>query len=353
MTHPLKKKKVRFEDIINALLDDKSPFPPTYVYHFSDLDNSNLAQLKSIWSKINLERRINLLNDIKELSEADTTTSFENLAEITLYDPEAEVRIAGLKILWDTEDYHHLPRLLDLLENDPNNQVRVCAAEVLGEFVYLGELDKIPKNYHHIVEDTLISTFFKSDEPLIKQKIIESLGYSSREEVTNLIYSAFRENEPGWVSSALFAMGRSADKKWEKPVIDSLDHPDIRIKIEAVRASGELELESARKPIIEILKESTFDDDVHPVAIWSLSQIGGKEVQEILEKMLDESTNEDEIEYLEEALENLNFTQGIQQFKMFNFENQPKSNWIREISLEDEVEENMDYQIDDDEDDRR
>jgi HEAT repeat protein len=353
MAHSFTQKKVPFEDILVALKDESTPFPPSYIYYFSDLDDKKIQKLQSIWASVNAERKINLLQDLKDLSEAETTTSFENLSRITLYDPDPRVRVAGLKILWDTEDIHHVPKLLDLRTTDKDNLVRASAAEVLGEFVYLGELDKIPSKLHHEIEDALISLFDQTNDPLLRQKIVEALGYSSREEVPNIIRFAYQQKESAWVSSALFAMGRSADKIWEKDVDNSLNSADSEVIIEAVRASGELELETTRETIIKLVKQTRPGEELHTVAVWSLSQIGGDEVRELLEDLLDQTTDEDEIEYLEEALENLNFTQGVQQFRMFNFEKPKKDNFLKEITLEDEVEENSDLNIEDDEDERR
>ena len=49
----------------------------------------------------------------------------------------------------------------------------------------------------------------------------------------------------------------------------------------------------------------TLDDELHFASIWALSQIGGDEVREKLEELLENSTSEDEVELVEKALENL------------------------------------------------
>ncbi|MBA4400239.1 MAG: hypothetical protein C0396_10315 [Anaerolinea sp.] len=55
-------------------------------------------------------------------------------------------------------------------------------------------------------------------------------------------------------------------------------------------------------------------------AIWSLSKIGGEKVRDTLEKALDDSEDDDEIEMLEDALENLQFTEGFNQFGLIDYE---------------------------------
>jgi HEAT repeat protein len=51
------------------------------------------------------------------------------------------------------------------------------------------------------------------------------------------------------------------------------------------------------------------DENVRAAAIWSLSQIGGDEVGDRLEALLEETEDEDEADLLEQALENLEFSE--------------------------------------------
>ena len=124
-----------------------------------------------------------------------------------------------------------------------------------------------------------------------------------------------------WQASALFAMGRSVDNRWEKYILESLDSQD-EIQFEAVRAAGELELESARERLLEMLKneDEELDDDLRDAAIWSLTKIGGEDVRDVIEKMIDETDDEEELEFLQNALDNLEFTEGAELFGMVDLE---------------------------------
>ena len=51
------------------------------------------------------------------------------------------------------------------------------------------------------------------------------------------------------------------------------------------------------------------EEDVKKAAIWSLSEIGGLDARAALEGLLKSTTDDEEIEFLEEALENLDFTE--------------------------------------------
>ena len=112
--------------------------------------------------------------------------------------------------------------------------MRAAAANALGQFVYLGELDKIPAELHHKIEDQLLAISTTSKETLIRRRALESLGYSGHEGVIPLIEAAYREKDPDWTVSALFAMGRSCDNRWKKQVLSQLRSSNEDIRSEAI-----------------------------------------------------------------------------------------------------------------------
>jgi len=230
------------------------------------------------------------------------------------------VRTLAIRLLWEAEDKKLVPAFLEMMERDPDVEVRSTAASALGRYVYLGEVDEIPEEMLHTIEERLLAVTRGSDHPKVRQRALEALGYSGRPEVPELLLTAYASNDSGWLTSALFAMGRSADTRWENEVIRMLDHARSDVRLEAVRAAGELGLASAREPLIEMLTENGDEDDfVRSAAIWSLSQIGGENVRDVLENLLENTEDEDEADLLEDALDNLSFTEDMQIFEMFDF----------------------------------
>ena len=115
-------------------------------------------------------------------------------------------------------------------------------------------------------------------------------------------------------------MGRSADERWTDDVTRSLVHVDDRIRKAAVQAAGELSLQAARPLLLKMLGEEE-DDDILSAVIWSLSQIGGEDVRTYLENLLDQLEDDDEqIAFLEEALDNLAFTEDLERFDLLAFD---------------------------------
>jgi len=203
---------------------------------------------------------------------------------------------------------------MDLLQNDSDPEVNASAAAALGKFVLLGELDKISEKSANIVQELLINEYLKTENDSTKQRILESLGYSSNEKVNQFISSALENDEKEWHLSALFAISRSVNNIWGKVVLEKLTDPDPDIQIEAIKAAGELEIAAAKEQIIEFIENSTPDEELHVQAIWSLSKIGGNDIKELFEEMIEESDDEEETEILEMAMDNLDFTNGIPSF---------------------------------------
>jgi HEAT repeat protein len=116
-------------------------------------------------------------------------------------------------------------------------------------------------------------------------------------------------------------MGRSADPVWSKIILKHLSHPEETVREEAVRAAGELELTNTRELLLDIL-ENEDNDDILAAAIWSLSQIGGEGVREAITKQSENVEDEDLLDFIEDALDNLNFTEELSHFNMLDIDNE-------------------------------
>lgn len=319
MAGPTQKKNVSMNQVLAALLDQQSPFPPAYLHSFSDLEGKDLAAFRSVWLQVNPTRRFTLLEDLEELAEADTLVSFDNVARQVLSDPDARVRTMAIRLLWESDDPHLATVFMNMLNEDADSSVRAAAASALGRFIYLGEIEELSEEILHAVEDNLLRVVNSQEDDLVRRRALEALGYSGRAEVPALIRQAYNHEDTDWLATALFAMGRSADKVWEADVKRMLRHPRQNVQLEAVRAAGELELESTRRILLDLLEEEVLDEEVRTAVVWSLSQIGGEEVRERLEELLDETDDDEEIEILENALDNLTFTEDTGMYGLFNF----------------------------------
>jgi len=308
-----------FQSVLDALLSDRKEFPRRYLQEFSDIGAVELKTLLDVWPQVKTGRKLTLLEELDALAETDTLVSFDDFARALLTDPEPDVRTRAIRLLDEYEDPKVVPSYLDMLKNDPDVNVQVEAANALHLFVDLGELEEIPANIYHQVEDALLASAASEDNLRVRRTALESLGYSSRLEVVTLIESASHREDPAWQASALVAMGRSADERWTDAVTRSLVHVDDRIRKAAVQAAGELSLAAARPILLKMLGEEE-DASILSAVIWSLSQIGGEDVRTYLENLMDQLEDDEQIAFLEEALDNLAFTEDLDRFDLLAFD---------------------------------
>lgn len=324
-----------FDAIKAALLNNDAPFPPAMVYYFSDITAEDLDLLTSVWPDVWIERRRGLLEDMEHLAEADTLLYFDSFAVMCLEDEDPVARATAIRLLWQSQEELLVPKFIKLLREDPESIVRAAAATALGLFVYLGELEEIKATTYQQVVENLIQVHLGTDDRLVRRRALEALGYASHPDIPDFISRAYDTNDEEWLQSALYAMGRSYDSQWIDSVLRMFDHPDSVVRYEAIRAAGELESKDARDLIFDLLEEGTEDDDIYYAAIWALSKIGGEGVRSLIEVALEETEDLDEIQFLEEALENLDFTEQVSHFDMMAFEEDDLDVWFDED--EDEI----------------
>jgi HEAT repeat protein len=310
-----------FEDVVNILLDENQELPHKVLYLFSDIAPHQQKMLEENWEKINSARQHDFLRLLKRELENDTLLCFDVLARALLGDADPVVRTAAIRLLSDCESEGLVPALLEIAQNDIETDPRAEAVTALGAFVLHGELDEISKESLTEIEETLLQIIRSNEKTELRQRALESLGYSSRPETESLIKEAWQREAPMWKASAVFAMGRSCDKGWRDDILHALLHENEIVRLAAAKAAGDLGLANARPIMLKMMEEEN-DEAVFRALIWSLSEIGGEDVREYLLSLLDQYDDNEvsQIEYLEEALANLDFTEDMQDFNFLNYD---------------------------------
>jgi HEAT repeat protein len=327
------KPEIDFQEVIDALLKADAPFPPRLLYAFTDLHGENLERLKEVWPDLRQERRERLLEDLELLAENNFLMSFEAVSRLALSDPVARVRQLAIRSLWEEEEPDLIPVFIEILDNDPNLETRAQAANGLGKFLYLGEMEEISEELNDHVIGKLLEAHSKSSPALLRRRSLEALGFSSDPRISRLIEEAYNLDNDEWLISALIASGRSANVQWIPRVIENIAHTDNLVRLRAVQASGELVAKKAVEHLIECLQDP--DDEVRMAAVWSLSEIGGPEAREAIEIMLEETEDEDEIDMIEDALENLEFSDMVEEFSILDLDEEDLEDMIHDEDEED------------------
>lgn len=329
---------ITFQSVLDHLLDSTKDIPHSHLQHYSDLDPKSLRLFLDAWPGVKPNRKLLLLEELLSHLDSDVLVSYEEIGRALLNDANGEVRARAIGLLAESNDPELVDILTEIFLNDADLAPRMESASLLGEFVLLGELEELNEELLRKAEDALISVIRSEDNPALRKRALESLGYSSRDEMVNILESAFQRADPTWVASALRAMGRSHNNRWDDDVVGKLLDEDPRIRFAAAEAAGELSIEAAGPIMLQMLEDEEEDDDVISAAIWSLSQIGGDDARIYLVNMIEQTEDEDLVAFLEDALENLDFNEELDKFDL--------------LSLDEDVLDNLDEinELDDEED---
>jgi HEAT repeat protein len=330
-----------FNSALARLRDTSQPVPMASLYHLSDLAGADLTAFEAFWPELSTERRAAIVQNLQEISEANFEVSFDAVFRLALEDESPESRAVAIRALWDSEDPTLMAPLIDFMLHDPDPLVRAAAASGLGRYVYLGELEELPAAQVKRVEDNLLAVINGDDELEVRRRALEALAYSDRPEVASLIAKAYASDEAQLRVSAVFAMGRTADGEWAPQVRAEMKSSEPEMRFEAVRAAGELELTDAAQELADL----TDDDDqqVREAAIWSLGQVGGQVALNALTQLLEQADDEDMQDFIEEAMENLQFTNEVAQFSLLEFG--PDGDEDDELDLDDDLAEDDDEDL--------
>lgn len=274
-----KRKTVR--DLLAAIDADESPEGLDLTL-LSDLGESDLAEVEARWPDWPVRLRRSLLTALGEIARDNFRVNFDAVARLGVDDPDAEARTAAVADLWDSEDVELIAIFIRVMLNDPAVAARSEAAKNLGRFVYMGECGDLLPVQARRAEDALLAVIAGTDHLEVRRRAVESVAYSSRPEIIPIIEAAYRAPDEDMRVSALFAMGRNLDERWNQPVLDELHSSRAEIRFEAARAAGELGLESAVARLTEMTNE--LDAEAQAAAIWSLGEIGGSQAQAALRR---------------------------------------------------------------------
>lgn len=306
-----------FEEAVNALLDKEQVLDPIFLYRLSDINQEDLAALSQIWEDIHLERRRGLIEDLEQLTDTNTLLSFEPIFRMAIRDQDEQVRFFAIRAIevFDTDDL--IPYFLTVLKGENSVDLRAVTASVLGKYIYRGELDKIGKDQQIEIEDHLLKVLEEEEPQEVQLRALEAISYSSRTEVRDQILKAYQSDHEDWIASALFAMGRSYDHDYCDKVVDKLQHTSPKIRLEAVRACGELTIEDSVPIILDLLHDLP---EIRGAAIWALSQIGGEDVGPAIRGLLDDEITPEEEELVQQALERLDFLEDGVELTLFDLQ---------------------------------
>jgi hypothetical protein len=298
-------------EALNKLANTEIPSTDVF-YGLSGLTSDEIKRIEPAWTSLNTTERERIMQALSETSETNFEFDYRAMALYALNDPSAKVRTAAVDTLWEDETIEVMNRLINLTETDQAEAVRVAAASKLGRFILMGELGDFPQGEAEKAQNAVIRLLRDSQEEVtVRRRALEAISNCGHDIVPDEITKAYTSDDTQMQISAVYAMGRTCDPRWEDRIIDELDSGDAAMRYEAARASGELELTSA----VPVLSRLVIDDDreVREAAIWALGEIGGREAKRVLGAALEaaeEQEEDDLIEVIEDAISTANLVGG-------------------------------------------
>jgi len=302
-----------FSRTMHDLANEKHPPAKDDLHQLSDLSSDQLKEFKSLWSHIPASRRLTIMTALGKYAEEIFELDINAVSRVVLTDSDGLVRAAAIHNLWEDESPDLIAPFLNMLVNDPQPETRAAAATALSMFVSLGEIEVIDESLKHKVEEALLGVFNGGDIPDVRRHALESAGFSESQEVAEAIRKAYNDRDESFKISALVAMGRSLDHQWNPIVIHELENMNPRIRFEAARAAGELQLRDAVQALGELTRD--VEVEVQEIVIWALGEIGGEDAREILAKLLKRAKGE-RAELIDEALANAELVDDIAEFDL-------------------------------------
>ena len=333
---------IPIQDLIKHLREDSLPYSPKLLVQFSDLDTKSLSLLKDQWLSIQLERRRAFVRGLADLAETDPLQLLEDTGKIALDDTDDEVVIAAIDLLFEADDHRLIDTFLKFLADKSRfDKLRATAANALGPYFYKCSLEELDNTIYQKIESQLLFAYENDRSELVKRRVLETLGYCDKPIVNEFIFQALSKRDVFWIESALLAIGRTLDNTWDDTVLDFLNNDDPIILAQAIHAAGLLGIRRAKLKLFKLLNPEA-DPELRQEAIWALSQIGGNDIIARLEHLAEMTDDEDEIDLIEDA---------IDQLELFNAADRLKPFMVVGPDLSDDDFDEDEITFDDDEDD--
>jgi HEAT repeat protein len=287
----------------------------TALLHLSDLSREQMRIFRQVWPQLPTHRRRLLVQLLVELAEASFEAHFNAIHRACLEDSDAQVRAHAIQGLWEDQDASLVGPLLRMIQTDPAVEVRAAAAQGLGRFVLLGELEELDGRIaHRVVEDLLRVIHTPAEAIEVRRRAVESVSFCPQPEIQAVLEAAYYDEDEAMRLSAVCGMGRSLDKTWESTLMEELRSPNPAMRYEAVVACGELGSRQTAPAIIPLIDDP--DVVVQEAAIWSLGRIGGEAARTALMAAYDEM-DAGLRDMIEDALSELAFAAGDLDFPLY------------------------------------
>ncbi len=280
---------------------------------FSDLSASDMDVLSTGWDVISPEVRASVVREAADIASDNVFLEFSRFFVFVSHDVDAAVRQLAVQALGNPLGEDVEPRLIEVLEHDPVEDVRVAAATSLGPWAEFAEMGDSGPDLRDAIANALFGIAERESESWhLRRRAAESLAiFGPDVRINRLIQQMYDEDELGLRASAIYSAGRANQRQWLPVVLEELTNEDAEIRFEAARAAGAFGDVEALPPLSEMAKDDE-DTDVRHAAIMAVGEIGGRGAIRILNRLAEMASEGDEevidLALIEASLDDSPFT---------------------------------------------
>jgi HEAT repeat protein len=293
-------------DALRAARADTVTLPAPVFYGLSDLRPEQAQTFFNTWQTLPDVLRTRTARQFVDTAESNFEFHYDQLGLTLLQDPLPAIRKAGVELLWENEEPAVLRTLLTVLDQETNDAVKAELLNAVGRFLLLGEFDAISQQAADRAQQAALNLWNTPTESvLVRRRALEALSNRTSDNLRQMIRSAYQSNLHDMRVSAVYAMGRSCDPHWTDAILEELNSTDPELQYEAVRASGQIELEDALPELARLAAQSD-DRELQEVSIWALGEIGGGVASKYLEELANTLGEDDPdlMDLIEDAIHN-------------------------------------------------
>jgi HEAT repeat protein len=284
----------RIDRCVDALCGTPGERPK--VDALSDLSRAGQARLRERWLELPTQRRAEIIRTMLADAEEEVARNFERAMLIALDDPEAAIRARAIDGLWEARDPDLLGILLQRVATEPSADVRVQIVRLLGQFAMRAQLGDLPEDDAPL-RSTLRSLRVSDPNLAVRVEAFESLAYLVDEPgLSELIQATYDDGNVELRGSALRGMGRQADPRWTRRVLESMLDDEPELRFEAARSAGMIGGAGFVPRLVDLARDDD-DGEVRLAAIGALGEIGSEEAVRVLREL----AREDDVAIVEAA----------------------------------------------------
>ena len=302
------------DNSLEQILSNTNRIKHSDLAKLSGISREVLFSVSNTWESLPVEQRRTIVERIIDMAEADIELDFTSILQHCLKDTDPKVRSMAVNGLWECDDRAIINPLIALLKDDTHKDVRASAATAIGKFCILAQSGKLLQKDSNQLKEVLLELLEKNvEDPEVWRRALEAVAIFNTPEINNLIYQAYGSNLLNVRVSAVFAMGKTADRKWLPLLMEAASDEEPAIRYEAAVSMGELAEESS----IEYLSELISDEDaqIQLASIKALSFIGGSTAKSVLQKHL--STHDESVSAaIQSAIEDLSIEEDPLGFRL-------------------------------------